>query len=378
MTPSINVSRLTNLFLELCRIDTPPLKEKPIADYVQTTLEGMGLECVRDDAHHATGGDSGNLIVTIHGDKTGVPIFLSAHFDTVEPNPNVQIIVEDGVIKTDGNSILGADDKAGVAAILETVQVLMDSNISHGDIQLLLSVSEEIGLRGAANMNHDLIKARMGYVLDTGPPVGAIIYSAPTHDIFDVDFRGRAAHAGFEPEKGVSAIQAAALAISRMNLGRIDEETTANVGVIQGGVATNVIPERVTLRAEARSRNKEKLAAQVEHMSAAFRSAAEELGASVDIRVMREYESYLLREDDPVIALARKAANSIGLQTVLRAGGGGSDANIYNRIGIPACVLGTGMRAVHTHSEHILIDDLVRSAQWALAICMTAAAESVG
>ena len=377
MTSTIDVSRLSNLFLDLCRINTPPLKEKPIADYVQHMLEGMGLECVRDDAHHRTGGNCGNLIVNIPGAKPGVPIFLSAHFDTVEPNPDVKIIIERGVIKTDGNSILGADDKAGLAAILETVHVLVENKMPHGDIQLLLSVSEEIGLRGAANMSHDLIKARMGYVLDTGPPVGAIIYTAPTHDIFEVDFRGRAAHAGFEPEKGVSAIQAAALAISRMNLGRIDEETTANVGVIQGGVATNVIPEFVTLRAEARSRNKEKLADQVEHMSAVFRSAAEELGASVDIRVAREYESYMLREDDPVIVLARKAAESIGLPTALRAGGGGSDANIYNRIGIPACVLGTGMRAVHTHSEHILIDDLVRSAQWALAICMTAAAESV-
>ncbi len=377
MTPKIDVSHLTNLFQDLCRINTPPLKEKPIADYVQNMLEGMGLECIRDEAHIATGGDCGNMIVNIPGTKPGVPIFLSAHFDTVEPNPNVKIVIENGVIKTDGNSILGADDKAGLAAILETVHVLMENKISHGYIQLLLSVSEEIGLRGAANMNHDLIKARMGYVLDTGPPVGAIIYTAPTHDIFEVDFRGRAAHAGFEPENGVSAIQAAALAISKMNLGRIDEETTANVGVIQGGVATNVIPECVTLRAEARSRNRDKLAAQVEHMSAVFRSAAKELGASVDIRVNREYESYMLREDDPVIGLAKKAAESIGLPTSLRAGGGGSDANIYNRIGIPACVLGTGMRAVHTHSEHILIDDLVRSAQWALAICMTAAAESV-
>lgn len=378
MATTIDESRLTNLFLELCRINTPPLREKPIVDYVQNMLSKMGLECVRDDAHRATGGDSGNLIVNIPGNGSGVPIFLSAHFDTVEANPNLQIVMEDGIIKTDGSSILGADDKAGLAAILETARVLAENKIPHGDIQLLLSVSEEIGLRGAANLNPDLIKARMGYVLDTGPPVGAIIYTAPTHDIFDISYKGKAAHAGFEPEKGISAIQAAALAISRMRLGRIDEETTANVGVIQGGVATNVIPEFVTIRAEARSRNRDKLTAQVEHMTSVFRSVAEETGAAADIHVTREYESYLLREDHPVIALARKAAERINLPTVLRPGGGGSDANIYNRIGIPACVLGTGMRAVHTHSEHIYVSDLVRSAEWALAICVTASEESPG
>jgi tripeptide aminopeptidase len=372
--PMINEQRLLDLFLTMCRVNTPPRQEKALVDMVQARLEAMGLSCVRDEAHKQTGGDSGNLIATLPGTMPGAtPIFFSAHFDTVEPNPDVPIIVENGVARTDGSAILGADDKGGMAPIIEAMQALIENDIPHGDIQLLLDVSEEIGLLGARHIDRSLVTAKMGFVLDTGPPVGTVVYTAPTHDIFDVIITGRPAHAGFEPEKGVSAIQAAARAIEKMRLGRLDEETTANVGVIQGGAATNVVCPEVKLRAEARSRNPEKLAAQVQHMTEALHEAAADFGAELDVTITRQYDGYRLPEDAPVIRLAQQAAREIGLESKLRAAGGGSDANVFNALGIPSCVLATGMTKIHTHEEQIAVADLARSAEWVIAIAQAAA-----
>lgn len=373
----INQQRLVDLFLAMCRVNTPPRQEKPLVDMIQSKLEAMGLTCVQDEAHKETGGDSGNLIATLPGSiPSAPPIFFSAHFDTVEPNPNVHIVIEDGVIRTDGTSILGADDKGGMAPIIEAIHVLQEQSIPHGDIQLLLSVSEEIGLLGAKHIDRSLIRARMGFVLDTGPPVGTIVYTAPTQDSFDIVITGRPAHAGFEPEKGISAIQVAARAIERMRLGRIDPETTANIGVIQGGQATNVVCPEVLIRAEARSRDPQKLAVQVQHMADTFHEAAADFGAGIDITITHMYDTYCLKESDPVIRIAQMAARAIGLETGLRAAGGGSDANVYNAMGLPACVLGTGMRNIHTHQECIAISDLVKSAEWVVAIAQVTAGET--
>jgi tripeptide aminopeptidase len=365
----INEQRLVNLFTEMCRINTPPRHEKALVDVIQPRLEALGLECVRDSAGDKTGGNSGNLIATLRGNVSGAdPIFFSSHFDTVEPNPNVQIVIEDGVIRSDGTSILGADDKGGMAPIIEAMQVIQEQKLPHGDVQLLLTVSEEIGLLGAHHIDRSLVQATMGFVLDTGPPVGTVVYTAPTQDSFDVTITGRPAHAGFEPEKGISAIQVAARAVERMKLGRIDPETTSNIGIIHGGMATNIVCPEVRIRAEARSRNPEKLAAQVEHMREAFHRAAIDFGAEVAVNVRRMYETYRLPEDHPTLAIAQKAAVNLGLETGLREAGGGSDANVFNAMGIPTCVLATGMRQIHTHHECIAIADLVRSAHWVVEI----------
>jgi tripeptide aminopeptidase len=370
----INEQRLVELFLDMCRVNTPARHEKPLVDIIHRRLEAMGLDCVRDRANERTGGDSGNLIATLRGNVADAPpIFFSSHFDTVEPNPDVKILIEDGVIRTDGTSILGADDKGGMAPIIEAVQVIQEQDIPHGDIQLLLTVSEEIGLLGAHHIDRALVHARMGFVLDTGPPVGTVVYTAPTQDTLNIVITGRPAHAGFEPEKGISAIQVAAHAIERMKLGRIDPETTANVGVIHGGQATNVVCAEVRLRAEARSRDKQKLLAQVEHMKQTLQEAARAYGALVEVEVKHMYDTYLLAPDDPVIQTAQDAARQLGLDTALREAGGGSDANVFNAMGLPSCVLGTGMRFIHTHQECIAISDLVRSAQWVVQIAQVAA-----
>lgn len=370
----VNRDRLVGLFLDMCRTNTPARQEKVLVDKIQPVIEAIGLRCVRDLANEKTGGDCGNLIATLPGNISGAPpIFFSSHFDTVEPNPNLQVVMEDGVIRSDGTSILGADDKGGMAPIIEAMRVIREDSIPHGDIQLLLTVSEEIGLLGAHYIDRSLVTACMGFVLDTGPPVGTVVYTAPTQDTLDITITGRPAHAGFEPEKGISAIQVAARAIDRMRLGRIDAETTANVGIIQGGQATNVVCPEVNMRAEARSRDGVKLRNQVQHMMDTLHEAAGEFGATVEVSINHMYDTYRLSEDDEVVKLAQTAARSLGLETGLRAAGGGSDANVFNAMGIPTCVLGTGMQNIHTHQECSHIDDLVRSADWVVEIVRAAA-----
>ncbi len=375
----VNESRLVEHFLSLCRVNTPPRRERILVDLVQAELEAMGLTCVRDAAHEMTGGDCGNLIATMQGTVLGAaPIFFSAHFDTVEPNPDVQIRIEAGIIRTDGTSILGADDKGGMAPIIEAMRVLQECSIPRPEIQLLLTVSEEIGLLGAKHLDLGLVRARSGYVLDTGPPVGNVVNTAPDQDSMEVTIVGRPAHAGFEPERGISAIQVAASAIERMKLGRLDFETTANVGVISGGNATNIVCPEVRIRAEARSRDSAKLHAQVQHMVECFNAAAQDFGAKAEIVIKHQYDTYCLDADHPVIGVAQQAARAIGLDTSLREAGGGSDANVLNARGLPTCVLGTGMRNIHTHEECIAISDLVRTAEWVVEIARCAAAKEVG
>jgi tripeptide aminopeptidase len=365
----INQERLVRLFLEMCRVNTPPRHEKALVDRIQPRLEALGFSCVRDHAHEKTGGNCGNLIASLKGSIAGAsPIFFSAHFDTVEANPDVQIVFEDGLIKTDGSSILGADDKGGMAPIIEAMQSIIEDQIPHGDIQLLLTVSEEIGLLGAHHIDRSLIRAEFGFVLDTGPPVGSVVVSAPSQDSLTVTIKGRPAHAGIEPEKGISAIQVAARAIEKMNLGRIDGETTANVGVIQGGEATNIVCPEVRVRAEARSRDPGKLASQVKHMVDTFQVAGGDFAATVEVAVRHIYDTYRLTERDRVIRIAREAAESIGLASPIKEAGGGADANVFNALGIPTCVLGTGMRNIHTHDECISVEDMVKSAEWVVAI----------
>lgn len=361
--------RLINDFIALCRVNSPPKQEAEVIEAVLPRLQRLGLEVQRDEAGKRIGGNADNVIARLPANVTGAPpIFFSAHFDTVEPNPNVQIIVEDDLIRTDGNSILGADDKAGLASLLEAIECIVENGLPHGEIWLLLSVAEEIGLLGAKHLPLERIPATMGFVLDTGPPVGKVVVGAPTHDHLTVRVIGRAAHAGAAPEQGISAIVAASRAIARMKLGRIDEETTANIGSFHGGQATNVVCPEVEIRAEARSHSTQKLEAQMAHMIACFREEAEAMGAQVEIETARHYEAYRLSEDAPVVQVARESALALGLPYESKLAGGGSDANVYNAKGIPTVVLSTGMDQVHTHNECCRISDLEKTALWVLEI----------
>jgi tripeptide aminopeptidase len=352
-------SPLIETLLELVRIDSESFNERRVADYIIGRLKCAADEIIEDDAGAKLGGNAGNLIVRLKGARPDFPtIMLNAHMDTVQPGIGIEPVVEGDIIRSAGDTILGSDDKAGVALIIEIVRQLKDKNIPHGDLLLVFTIAEEIGIKGAARLDPKLLKADFGYVLDCTHGPGCIFIGSPSHEKITATVRGRAAHAGIEPEKGISAIRAASLAISRMTLGRIDDETTANVGVIHGGHATNIVPDTVTVEAEARSHDRAKLERQVVHMVQALESAAAETGAKIEFVIEREYSSYRLAEDMPIVKLAMKAARAAGIEPELRMSGGGSDANVFNALGLPAAPLGTAMRKAHTKEEEISISEL--------------------
>lgn len=371
---AVNQERLVQTFLDMVRLNTPPKHEKAASEIAYKILMDLGFECTYDDAGREVGGDVGNLIAFKKGTVENAPtIFFSAHFDTVEATPGLEPIVDGDVIKTDGKTVLGADDISGMAPILEAMRLLQEQSIPHGDIQLLLTICEEIGLVGAKHLDPSRIKAKFGYVLDAGPPVGSLVYSAPTQDIFEVWIHGRPAHAGAQPEDGTSAVLVAARAIARMKLGRIDHETTANVGVITGGTATNIVPAECYVKCEARSRNHAKMEKQRDHMLQCFREEAEAAKITLDVKNENAYPAYELKMDDEVLTLGMAAAERIGLEPLLRVTGGGADANIFNANGFPTTVLGCGMMNIHRHDEYVLISDLVKSTQLVVSIAETAA-----
>jgi tripeptide aminopeptidase len=372
----INEERLIKLFKELCYINAPALQEYECGAHVKRYLESMGLEVMEDEAGALNGGNCNNLIAWLPGNKPGAPrIFLSAHLDTVEPTAGLEIEEVDGVFRSASDTILGADDKGGMAPAIEAVHCLLESEEPHGDVCLLFSIAEEIGLKGAASV--DLLKLNLdyGYVFDTGPPVGSFVTRTATHDKLDVTITGKPAHAGKDPEKGINAIQVAARAIDDMRLGRINAETTANLGTISGGSATNVVCASVTIHAEARSTSLEDLDRQVGHMVQRFEEAACHYGAEVKIEHERHYESYHIDENSEVVQVALKASRACGFEPALRTTLGGSDANVYNAKGVPTIVVATGMDKIHTHEELISRRDLVNTACLAYKIIMQSATE---
>jgi tripeptide aminopeptidase len=330
-----------------------------------------------DDAHTRLPGEPGsigNLIAFKKGTLESAPgIFFSSHFDTVEPTPGLEVKIEGDVISAASDTILGADDKCGMAPILEAMTRLHESGEPHGDIQLLLMICEEIGLVGARLLDPKRIKAKYGFVLDAGPPVGTMTVVAPAQNSFRVTITGRQSHAGAEPEKGISAIVAAANAISKMRLGRIDAETTANIGTIHGGLARNIVPGEVVIIAEARSRVQAKLEAQTAHMREVFEREAVALGAHAQVEVIGEYPAYRLDLESPVLALGARAAEACGLPVGYVESGGGSDGNHFNSYGVPTTVLATGMERVHTHDEFCRLSDMEKDTQWILEIVRAAA-----
>ncbi|MGQ9454836.1 MAG: M20/M25/M40 family metallo-hydrolase [Armatimonadota bacterium] len=366
-------NRLTKTFLDLLQIDSPSKKERGIADYVIPRLIGLGFDLEEDDAGNKIGGNTGNVIAFKKGNShTGQPIFFCCHMDTVEPTPNLQVNLTENIVRSDGSTILGADNKAGIAAVLEGVQQILSSQVKHSDIQILLDISEEIGLLGAKLLDKSKIRAELGYVMDTGAPVAGIVVSAPSHESLFVEITGRAAHAGVEPEKGVSAIVAASNAISKMRLGRIDFETTANIGVIDGGKARNIVPDKCIVQGEARSRNEQKLAEQVEHMKRLFVEESAKLGAATTAKSTREYSAFRFTKDDEVVRLAVEASRRIGIEPELQDSGGGSDANVFNEAGIPCVVLGVGYHNPHTPDEFISLNDLEKAADLVSSIITVA------
>lgn len=377
---TVNQSRLLDTFLTLVHFNTPSRHEKPVSEWTAAYLEKLGFTVEFDDAHERLPGEKGsigNLIAFKKGTVPDAPgIFFSSHFDTVEPTPGLEVKIEGDIISAASDTILGADDKCGMAPILEAMTYLHESGEAHGDIQLLLMICEEIGLVGARLIDPNRIKAKYGFVLDAGPPVGTMTYAAPAQNSMRVTITGKQAHAGVEPEKGISAIVAASNAISKMTLGRIDSETTANIGTIHGGLARNIVAGEVVIVAEARSRSQAKLEAQTAHMREVFEREAAAIGATATVEVIGEYPAYRLEKDSPVLQLATKAAEAAGFPVGYAESGGGSDGNHFNGYGVPTTVLATGMEKVHTHAEFCTISDMVKDTQWIVEIVRAAAQAS--
>ncbi|KHE71568.1 M20/M25/M40 family metallo-hydrolase [Halobacillus sp. BBL2006] len=366
---SINKERLLEEFLELVQIDSETAHEAEIAGILKDKFEDLGLEVIEDDAKSITGHGANNLICNLKGSKSGVDtIYFTSHMDTVVPGNGVKPSIENGYVVTDGSTILGADDKAGVAAILEAIRSLKENNVEHGDLQFIITVGEESGLVGAKALDSSLLKAKFGYALDSDGQVGNIIVAAPTQAKLNAVVKGKTAHAGVAPEKGVSAITLASRAIAKMPLGRIDEETTANIGRFEGGQKTNIVCDHVEILAEARSLVPEKMEEQVEKMKNAFRETAEEMGGEVEIEVDIMYPGFKQKAGDEVVEVARSAASKIGRQSELLTSGGGSDANIIAGYGIPTVNLAVGYEEIHTTNERMPVGELEKVAELVTAI----------
>ncbi|API90479.1 hypothetical protein J32TS6_02590 [Virgibacillus pantothenticus] len=370
----VNEQRLVDEFLELVQIDSETGNEEQIASVLKNKFEALGLEVIEDNSKPTTGHGAGNLICNWKGDLSSAEtIYFTSHMDTVVPGKNIKPIIKDGWITSDGSTILGADDKAGLAAILETIRVINEQNISHGDIQFIITVGEESGLVGAKALDTSLLHASYGYALDSNGDVGDIIVAAPTQAKLYAIIKGKTAHAGVAPEKGISAITLAAKAIAKMPLGRIDEETTANIGRFEGGKQTNIVADHVEILAEARSLVPEKMEAQVAKMKQAFESTAKEFGGAAEVTVKVMYPGFKQQAGDKVVEVAKKAAQVIGKKSQLLQSGGGSDANVLSGHGIPTVNLAVGYEEIHTTNERIKVEDLVKVTELVTAIIQEAA-----
>lgn len=368
----INQKRLVECFMELVRIDSISREERNLADFLLEKLEDLGLEVIVDQAGEKIKANTGNIIAKLKGEvKETITIMFTAHMDTVAPGKNINPLQEGGKIVSTGKTILGADDKAGIAALIEALHLIKENNIPCGDIEIVFTVCEEVGLLGAKNLNISHLNAQMGFVLDSGGQVGQIVTTAPSQNSLEFIIYGKSAHAGANPEEGINAIQVAGFALSRMKLGRIDEETTANIGIISGGRASNIVPDEVKLKGEVRSRNEEKLKKYTEQLKKITEDTAQEFKAKAEVKINRKYDCYNLSPHEQVVKVALKAAKDLGLQALLCPSGGGSDANIFNKKGIPSVDLAVGMEKVHTVEEYILIEDLKKSVEYILSIIKT-------
>jgi len=359
---------VVSLFTELAAMPSPPGDERAVADRVGSYIADLGLDVSEDDAGGKIGSNAGNLYARLEPTDAGTPLFLCAHLDTVPPEAGIEPILEDGVIRNAAGTILGADNKSAVAVMLEATRRILAENRRHGGVELLFTPKEEVGLHGAAAFDHERLRARIGYVYDQAAPIGEVILGAPYAHSMEVKFHGRAAHSGMYPEEGRSAIAAASKAISDLKLGRVDEESSANVGLIRGGTAGNIVPEWCTFLAEARSHDSEKLADMVRELLETATFAASLEDCQVETEVHKSYSGYRFKRDDLAVRLAASALERTGYQPSYTLSGGAADANVFNERGLACVNLANGMAEIHTPDEHIAVSDLERMVDVTLAL----------
>ncbi len=373
----IDRQRLKNFLIELIKIDSLSRREYDVAMRLKRELEELGGSVFIDDAGEKVGGNVGNVVAKFPGNNAHAqPLLLSAHMDTVVPGEGIVPILDGDILRTNGKTVLGGDDKSGVAIICEVLRVVKDHRLPCGPVDVVFTICEEAGLIGAKCLDIGQLRARTGLVLDSDS-VGFLFTKAPAANRMEFRVHGLEAHAGVCPEKGINAIKVAAQGIAQMQLGRIDDETTANIGVVEGGMAVNIVPNQVILKGEARSHSTEKLKAQTEHMQrcledAAARHSLEIDGklyqARVEAKIERDYDRMDVPESAPIVQLVHAAAKNLDLEVKTRATGGGCDANVLNQKGMVVANLGTGMREIHTVNEWLDLKDLYLSAQMVLEI----------
>lgn len=373
----IQQERLKNLLIELIKIDSVSRKERDVAMRLKREMEDLGARVMIDDAAEKIGGSVGNVIAHFPGTVAGAePLLLSAHMDTVAPGEGIVPILEGDILRTDGRTVLGGDDKSGIAIICEALRVIRENQIPCGPVDVVFTICEEAGLIGAKCLDVNRLRARTGLVLDSDS-IGFLFTKAPASNRMEFRVYGLEAHAGICPENGISAIQVAAEAIAKMHLGRIDEETTANIGVIEGGIAVNIVPNLVVVRGKARSHSREKLDRQCEHMQRCLEEAAArhtlELDgkrhvARVEANIVHDYDRMDVPESAPIVKLVHAAAKNLSLEVKNETYGGGCDANVFNQKGLVVANLGTGMREIHTVKEWLDLKDLYVSARMVLEV----------
>jgi tripeptide aminopeptidase len=371
----LSPERLAATFSSLVAVASVSRREAALASELTRRLDALGAEIVFDASAAATGSDTGNLIARLAGSLNVPALLLNAHLDTVQPGEGINARFKDGVFTSEGTTVLGADDKSGIAVILEAISVLREDRVPHGPIEVVLTTCEEAGLDGARNLDFSLISARYGYALD-GSDTEGIIVQSPSANRFEIRLRGRDAHAGAHPEQGINAIHLAAKAMAGLAIGRIDRETTCNIGWIEGGIAANVVPALVTLRGEARSHDETKLERVTAGILGAFERTVSEQRAlagqddlpRLEARVNRSYSRTRIPDDHALVTLVRSAAARLGRSMKTKISGGGSDANIFFEKGVPLGILGTGMREVHTVRENVRLADMLRAAELLIEI----------
>ncbi len=371
----LNKDRIFEEFKELVAIPCHSTKERQIFEVVKAKLEALGFNVEEDDAASKLDSECGNMWAFLPGNKAGATkVLLSGHLDGVEPCGGTTVVRKDGILYSDGTTILGSDDKSGVVAILEGVRMILEENAEHGDIQVLLTIAEEGGVNGSRCMDKSKLNADVGYALDSEGAPGEIIVGAPGQYKYSIKVIGKTAHGGMEPEKGINSVMVAAKALAEVKrYGRIDEETTANIGIINGGIATNIVPALVEIQGDARSRNSEKLIAIRDEIVNTICTAVEKQGAKAEADVVLKYNSFLVDENSKVVELAKDACAQFGFEPNVGLTGGGSDANFINAYGVPCVILGTGMSNVHTVDEYIKEEDLYNSALMVYGILKAAA-----
>lgn len=373
MNYSIDSQKITKLFMDMARISSPSFHEDEMMEFVENYLKHKKVEIQKYPYTHDNGQNSQNLIIRIPAtDPSKKGIFFDAHADTVQPCDNIVPILDGDIVRSSGNSVLGADDKCGIASMLTAIDFILENNMSHGELLFIISSAEEVGLVGARYIPQEIFeKMTYGVILDSGGPVGAINLKAPYHYIYTITVKGKAAHAAIAPEQGINAIKIASALVLDLPSGRISEDTVSNVGLINGGMGRNVVPDTVTIVGEFRSLVDEKchpIREQILHAVEKHKPHA----LDIICELTQSTVGYNFTSEDNIIKFIAQGLKDIGITPHYEESCGGTNANVYSTKGIHSTVISVGMEEIHGVTEYIRVQDLVDTTRLILQLVQSA------